>query len=328
MKRIYSFLALVLMFVAAACNKENTLENLNAIQSVSFVPVYSDGSIKAPEEGILTIDCIVTPAAAVKGLSAQDFKVIVAKAATKAADYSTFEAASVDIDGSTGAVTIKADVSSIFPLDRGNSLAAALNVRADGIDFTSSFINVASTDNSLGLEPIPSVKQVEMTVVVPIHSSSLEYFDYVVRYSDNYSTVETDTVRYNGIEVEDYTDMEVGIYSAKTRGSLDNNDCYTRTFSYDDLPVISTVTVEMIPKKEKSSKASFYFYTPKPYIFPNVHYSITSVKREIPYRIMDGLEQIRIDNMSISSFQSVYGTTFLSRCGIYNYADGYEYFFY
>lgn len=308
------------MFVAAACNKENSLENLNAIQSVSFVPVYSDGSIKAPSEGILTIDFIVTPAAAVKGLSTQNFEVIVAKTLTKAADYSTFEASSVEIDESTGAVTVKADVSSIFPLDINSSLAAALNIKADGIDFTSSFVNVASmTGNNSGLQISPSIKKVSMTVVVPIHPSSIEYFDYIVRYSDNHSTEAADTVRYNGIVVDDFDDV---------RGGLDDSDCYTRTFAYDDFPVTCTVTVEMIPRKERSTMVSFNFYTPKPYIFPNVSYSATTVKRETPYHVMYGLEQMRIDNMSIGSFQSVYGTAFLSRCGVYNYSGGYEYFFY
>lgn len=307
MKRIYSILALTLIFVASSCNKENTLENLNAIQNVSIVPVYSDGSIKVPEDGILTIDCIVTPAAAVKGLSAQNFKVIIANTVTKAAGYSIFDASSVDIDDSIGAVTVKADVSSIFPLDIRSSLAVALNIKNDGIDYTSSFVNAASMNDNFSVSGIrPSV---EMTVVVPVELSSLEYFDYAIRYSDNHGAMEADTVRYNGI----------GSY---------NNNCYTRTFSYDGLPVTCRVTVEMIPKKDRSSVVSFNFYTPKPYIFPNVYHSDSSIERENPDRIVRGLEPIRIDDMSIGSFQSMYGTTFLSICGVYYSDYGYELFFY
>lgn len=113
---------------------------------------------------------------------------------------------------------------------------------------------------------IPSVKQVEMTVVVPIHPSSLEYFDYVVCYSDNRGTLARDTIHYVRFSDDD-----------QTNGNLDNC-CYTRTLSYNDLPVTSTITVEMIPVKERSSMVSFNFYTPKPCIFPNVHYSTTSVR--------------------------------------------------
>lgn len=52
--------------------------------------------------------------------------------------------------------------------------------------------------------------------------------DYLVRYSDNRGIGEADTIRYNGIEVED----NEGLLTSK----MDNNNCYTRTFSYDDLP--------------------------------------------------------------------------------------------
>ena len=45
--------------------------------------------------------------------------------------------------------------------------------------------------------PTPQSASVDMTVVVPIHSSSLEYFDYVITYRDNLGNEIKDTV--NGV---------------------------------------------------------------------------------------------------------------------------------
>lgn len=329
MKKFPFILMAALLFLATSCDNDDDIENLQAIQSATFIPDYADGSLAVSAIGTVNLKCLVSPASALKGLTKDNFTVLVNTVGGENAHLYTLPVSSVDIDESLGMVKVEADIASILAEEKDQELIAALHIGSGATNYTSSFVNVATTIKiKPDLEIIPSVKQVEMTVVVPIHPSSLEYFNYIVRYSDNRGTLEADTVRYNGIGVEDYQEETYEMISANTRSQVGENSCYTRTFSYDDLPVTSTVTVEMIPRKESSSIVSFNFYTPKPYIFPNVHYSTTSVKREMPYRVMDGLEQIRIDNMSIGSFQSVYGTTFLSRCGVYNYADGYEYFFY
>lgn len=324
MKRTILFLMAAIALLTISCNKDDDIDDLQPVQSVSFIPEYSDGTVSVSDSGTVSLKCVVTPLLAVKGLEKDNFKVLANYNGSEGSGLNTLPAFKVETDESLGIVTVSADLSSLLEVQDNNIVSLAVNISSDAWAYTSPFVNVYSSGMSLDDNTlIPSVKQVEMTVVVPIHPSSLEYFNYIVRYSDNRGKLCADTVRYNGIEVEDYTE-EIPSLTA----SNNDDNCYVRTHDYDDLPVTATVTVEMVPRKESSSMVSFNFYTPKPYIFPNVHYSTTSVKRETPYRVMDGLEQIMIDNMSIGSFQAVYGTTFLSRCGVYNYADGYEYFFY
>ena len=164
-----------------------------------------------------------------------------------------------------------------------------------------------------------NAEQVDMTVVVPIHPSSLEYFDYVIHYYDNRGVECRDTIQNpsGGIEVVDWIAAN-GI----------SNNCYVRTFSYDDLFVTCSVNVEMIPKKGLTTMDPFYFYIPKPYITPSVHDPKTSVIGETASHIMEGVECIHIDAMDIESFQSTYGRTFSSHCGLTDSYVGYEIFFY
>lgn len=164
-----------------------------------------------------------------------------------------------------------------------------------------------------------NAEQVDMTVVVPIHPSSLEYFDYVIHYYDNRGVECRDTIQNpsGGIEVVDWIAAN-GI----------SNNCYVRTFSYDDLFVTCTVNVEMIPKKGLTTMDPFYFYIPKPYITPSVHDPKTSVIGETTSHIMEGVECIHIDAMDLESFQSTYGRTFSSHCGLTDSYVDYEIFFY
>ena len=169
------------------------------------------------------------------------------------------------------------------------------------------------------LNGISNAEQVDMTVIVPIHPSSLEYFDYVIHYYDNRGVECRDTIQNpsGGIEVVDWIAVN-GI----------SNNCYVRTFSYDDLFVTCSVNVEMIPKKGLTTMDPFYFYIPKPYISPSVHDPKTSVIGETASHIMEGVECIHIDAMDIESFQSTYGRTFSSHCGLTDSYVGYEIFFY
>lgn len=164
-----------------------------------------------------------------------------------------------------------------------------------------------------------TAQQVDMTVLVPIHPSSLEYFDYVIHYYDNRGVEYRDTIQNpsGGIEVVDWIAAN-GI----------SNNCYVRTFSYDDLFVTCSVNVEMIPKKGLTIMDPFYFYIPKPYITPSVHDPKTSVIGETASHIMEGVECIHIDAMDIESFQSTYGRTFSSHCGLTDSYVDYEIFFY
>lgn len=164
-----------------------------------------------------------------------------------------------------------------------------------------------------------SAKQVDMTVVVPIHPSSLEYFDYVIRYDDNQGVENKDTIQ----EASDET-------FAKGRAKKASlvNDCYIRTFSYDNMHVSCVTSVEMIPKADYEILDSFSFYIPKPYIFPIVR---NSTKSDIDWNfngLPEGVESIWIDSMLLSDFLTTYGTLFSSQCVINNDMVGYEIFFY
>ena len=170
-------------------------------------------------------------------------------------------------------------------------------------------------DENLGLES--PAKQVDMTVLVPIHPSSLEFFDYVIHYYDN-----------RGEECRDTIQSSYGTDVADNDNAISNN-CYVKTYSYDYLFVTCTVNVELIPKKGGSTVGPFYFYIPKPYIFPNVTDSpATDVRANINATMAEN-ELILIDEMDFELFKSTYGTTFSSHCGLYDDINvGYEIFFY
>lgn len=170
-----------------------------------------------------------------------------------------------------------------------------------------------------------SNKQADMTVVVPIHPSSLEYFDYIVRYSDNNGVVQVDTIRKeNGaFVVEDCQDR---FSSAERRTEIDNYNCYVKNYNYTSLPVSNNVilTVELIPKYSKDSVVSFSFITPKPYIFLALYDSATPNQNDTLNQMLEDIESIRIDSMSVSLFLSTYGHIFSSQYGIYASEDGCE----
>ncbi len=127
------------------------------IQSVSIAPAYSDGSVKADENGILTFKCIVSPAEAfalesnvkkcfkIKGLSVESL-------ATKAASpFVDIPVRNVKVlDKAQGAYEITADANT-FPVSGGNSLMICLNVKTGYSDFTTDFVKVTGPNKK---EPI------------------------------------------------------------------------------------------------------------------------------------------------------------------------------
>lgn len=150
--------------------------------------------------------------------------------------------------------------------------------------------------------------QVDMTVVIPIHPSSLEYFDYILNYYDNEGKQYTDTVRNAG----DGTSPE---------------NCYVRTFSYDHILVTCTMNVRMVPKEIYTSMGEFLFYIPKPSIIPVLHGSAAKFEKGSIHHDIEKMEAIQINPMSIEEFESTYGLTFSSHCGLYDGPDGYDILF-
>lgn len=164
-----------------------------------------------------------------------------------------------------------------------------------------------------------SANLIEMTVLVPIHSSSLEFFDFVIRYSDNMGAVHKDTIRDGG-----------GIVVGEERDNDDSelpNNHYIKTYLYYNVPVVSIVTVEMVPKVDESTMASFIFYNPKPYIYPSVYFSTSSIPHEHDFSGLVTTDSAQID-MTIGEFLSSYGSVFSSYCRISLTEDGFESFFY
>ncbi|MBQ0048489.1 MAG: hypothetical protein KBT33_13460 [Prevotellaceae bacterium] len=182
-----------------------------------------------------------------------------------------------------------------------------------------SLLLLCSCEINPAVDSSPSVKQIDITVMIPFEPSSLEYFDNVVRYSDNNGLIQVDTIRKenSGIVVEDWQDGgSYEVYLTKCRTGFDNHDCYVKTYSYTSLPVSTSVTVELIPKFSKDSMVSFSFITPKPYIYPNVYFSESSIPKKSINRTLNGINVLRIDSMTIGKFMSIYGDTFTSCCQV------------
>ena len=120
----------------------NVSKLLAMIQSVTILPAYTDGSVEAVN-GMLTIDFVVSPAAAVKGVTKNSIKVLVhqAKVQTKAASYESLSIESADVNEATGDVTITANISKITPAE-GKALTVAVNIKNGISDFTTEFVPV------------------------------------------------------------------------------------------------------------------------------------------------------------------------------------------
>ena len=149
-----------------------------------------------------------------------------------------------------------------------------------------------------GKEPAPSfssVRQIDITEVVPIHESSLEYFDYVLTYQDNDGQTKVDTIR---------------------GGSSLNYGCYIQTYSYTKCPVSCMATVEMVPIVPETEVVSFTFIVPKPYLTSNIYYSSSGAADGRGSALPEGYKEIKIDSMEIGKFLSTYGTTFISTCRV------------
>ena len=119
------------------------------IQSVVIVPAYSDGSLEDVEGGILTIDCIISPASASENLKKGDFKVLVSPVKdkqTKAVTLTTAEISDIKI-GKNGIVSIFAQAPA---KPSAEAYAAALRIK-DGAnaDYTTEFHTFGYSDKNV-----------------------------------------------------------------------------------------------------------------------------------------------------------------------------------
>lgn len=159
-----------------------------------------------------------------------------------------------------------------------------------------------------------TVKQVDIDVVVPIHPSSLEYFDYCIVYSDNNGKENRDTIvaDYGGIYVEDWNLPEYTNNTVTTKSSLDDYICWRKNFVYKSLPVVCRCEVTLVPKVSRDSVVSFSYIVPKPFIFSHVIFDSDSTYDPIERSDIEGIEVIKFADIRIGSFMSAYGTYFVS----------------
>ena len=116
------------------------------IQSVSIAPAYSNGSVKADEDNILTFKCIVSPAEALAGesnlkecftIAPLEVEHLTKKQSNKFITVTEVRA----LDKNQGAYEVTADISFGLP-DDGESLMIALNVKTGLSDYTTDFVKV------------------------------------------------------------------------------------------------------------------------------------------------------------------------------------------
>ena len=152
-----------------------------------------------------------------------------------------------------------------------------------------------------GLEP-NAVKMIDITEIVPIHVSTLDYFDYVITYQDNTGQEDVDVIRYSPM--------------------MSSTFMFHKTFSYKDPYVTCSATVELVPKVPESEVATFTFISPKPYLSARVIKSLDGVPDDSDAALPDGYGEVRIDSMEIGEFLQTYGQTFSSQCRVTEDSDG------
>ncbi|MCQ2171820.1 MAG: Ig-like domain-containing protein [Bacteroidales bacterium] len=111
------------------------------IQTVTIVPAYDDGSVEATD-GVLCLDIIVEPAAAVATLTKDSLKVLVNDVMTKAVSLDTVAVTAFNSDAANGTITARADISSVLPEASGKALAIAVNVSNGLSKYTTKFYPV------------------------------------------------------------------------------------------------------------------------------------------------------------------------------------------
>lgn len=154
----------------------------------------------------------------------------------------------------------------------------------------------------------PKVRNIDMTVVIPIHPSSLEYFYYCICYTDNTGEEYCDTV-------------------SNSKASLYNEFYWLKTYQYKLMPVVDRCEVTIIPKVSRDSVISFSYIIPKPRIYPNVFYDSGPTFLHNEEYDNESLGIMNFDRVRIGSFMSAYGSYFCSTCRVKEDYDGITYSF-
>lgn len=179
--------------------------------------------------------------------------------------------------------------------------------------------NSNSNSNSNANSNSTAAKQVDMKVVIPVHPSSLKYFDYIICYSDNTGEEYRDTLSERRLS-DNIGQVHRDIIRKEKLQDVDIY--YTKNFCYKRLPVICRCEVTLVPKVSRDSVVSFSYTTPKPYIFSRVIFSSHSYTPQMGNADIEGVEILKLDNIRIGTFLSAYGSWFCSTCSVKKDSDG------
>ena len=116
------------------------------IQSVTIVPAYKDGSLEKVEGGIITIDCIISPASAVQNLKKENFNVWVNTVKTKAETLVPVKVSDIKIE-ENGIVSIYAQAPAAPAPDSSHTVA--VRIKDEYSDYTTEFHKFGYSDKNV-----------------------------------------------------------------------------------------------------------------------------------------------------------------------------------
>lgn len=135
--------------IAALTGRVDTLEK--TIQSVIFVPEYNDGNAyySYRDTTLLHMNFMIRPAEVAKTLKPEDLKLLLTTVKTKS-DYidGSFEVSEVlatDAENGIYSITVPLSYDAIAYIEQGR-IAACLEVKKDGTDICSEFVNVVASE--------------------------------------------------------------------------------------------------------------------------------------------------------------------------------------
>lgn len=159
-----------------------------------------------------------------------------------------------------------------------------------------------------GAENNRIVKQLDISVFIPVHPSSLEYFDYCVSYTDNTGEEVLDTIRKsNGGADVGYATADI-FSNVRVNSTVPHDVFWMTSFAYKSLPVVCRCEVWLKPKVSRDSEVSFSFIVPKPRIYSRVIYSSHSSSGSVEDSYNDEPDILEFDNARIGTFLHNYGS--------------------
>lgn len=109
------------------------------VQAVTVIPAWSDGSVDA-KNGIVLINCIISPAASVSGLTKDNFSILLNKSGNLNTVRITNDGHFV-ADAVNGIVAVMADISTYTPA-ADEFVSVAVRIKNDISDYTTEFVPV------------------------------------------------------------------------------------------------------------------------------------------------------------------------------------------